>query len=563
LIKLQKEKIRELEPLQSLIVTISERCEKKLLSVKQDELGEIIELNAENDKLNNIIVKMRQESAELQEQVKKLQEEIAKEYRRYRDECDARRLLVQDLNDMKLQQDEAKHTLLGKEDESGGGDAVVLRLALKKAREDLEARTQKLSEVMANFGDVVPSKDYERLDAQFKAQEKEMEEQKKNYETLINEHSTLINLHKKIVQQRDNFAAECEELKRTATPRPDWEKCGKYVEGGSERWKELSQNQSSCSLVDTLLAEMTGQPLAMIKSGVGATREFFKGLLTDYEGDISEIPRFLRCEGEIVNRRIGKRDCAVLVNDIWRERIRSKIENPDKEPDEFNEFVFTFLRTRYGTDPLAYEWGYNLHDACSRYSHDPAIGLFNGVISGTMDENLYYDHMKTVEKLSNAVIEGSNTERSIPADKFKSVLKQCFPWKSDEAIESLMDAATKDNGSNEGDIEHKNLFAEDSEGLHGEFLKEIESQEKAERMIYIDEIDEKLETETGIVTLEQVRQAFISVDHAITETICNAYLQRGFGMPIDKNSTGITMKKNELLANLRGGCIRRVGERNL
>ena len=48
--------------------------------------------------------------------------------------------------------------------------------------------------------------------------------------------------------------------------------------------------------------------------------------LTDYEGDISEIPRFLRCEGEIVNRRIGKRDCAVLVNDIWRERIRSKIE---------------------------------------------------------------------------------------------------------------------------------------------------------------------------------------------------------------------------------------------
>ena len=38
----------------------------------------------------------------------------------------------------------------------------------RRAREDLEARTKKLSEVMANFGDVVPSKDYERLDAQFK-----------------------------------------------------------------------------------------------------------------------------------------------------------------------------------------------------------------------------------------------------------------------------------------------------------------------------------------------------------------------------------------------------------
>ena len=62
--------------------------------------------------------------------------------------------------------------------------------------------------------------------------------------------------------------------------RPDWEKCGKYVEGGAERWKELSQDQSSCALVDTLLAEMTGQPLAMIKSGVGAAREFFKGLVS-------------------------------------------------------------------------------------------------------------------------------------------------------------------------------------------------------------------------------------------------------------------------------------------
>ena len=64
------------------------------------------------------------------------------------------------------------------------------------------------------------------------------------------------------------------------------------------------------------------------------------------------------------------------------------------------------------------------------------------------------------------------------------------------------------------------------------------------------------------MAVEQVRQAFVSIDHAITETICNAYLQRGFGVPIDKNSTGVTMKKNELLSNLRGGCIKRVSERN-
>ena len=58
----------------------------------------------------------------------------------------------------------------------------------------------------------------------------------------------------------------------------------------------------------------------------------------------------------------------------------------------------------------------------------------------------------------------------MPPDKLKSVLKQCFPWKNDEAIESLMAAAAKDNGSNEGDIEHKNLFAEVCCFLHMQFV---------------------------------------------------------------------------------------------
>ena len=65
----------------------------------------------------------------------------------------------------------------------------------------------------------------------------------------------------------------------------------------------------------------------------------------------------------------------------------------------------------------------------------------------------------------------------------------------------------------------------------------------------------------GSVTLEQVRQAFLLVDPVMTEAICNVYLQRGFGLPTDKISTNLTIKKNDLLANLRGGSIRRVSER--
>ena len=53
------------------------------------------------------------------------------------------------------------------------------------------------------------------------------------------------------------------------------------MEGGAERWKELSQDQSSSELMDILLAEMTGQALEMIKSGVGVSKEYFQGLVSN------------------------------------------------------------------------------------------------------------------------------------------------------------------------------------------------------------------------------------------------------------------------------------------
>jgi hypothetical protein len=63
--------------------------------------------------------------------------------------------------------------------------------------------------------------------------------------------------------------------------RPQWEKCGQYIEGGTERWNEVSQNRTSDELVDVLLAEMTGQDIALIQSGVSTAAEYFEGQVSD------------------------------------------------------------------------------------------------------------------------------------------------------------------------------------------------------------------------------------------------------------------------------------------
>ena len=62
--------------------------------------------------------------------------------------------------------------------------------------------------------------------------------------------------------------------------RPRWEKCSQYVEGGTERWNELSQNRTSDELVDVLLAEMTGQDIALIQAGASTGAEYFEGQVT-------------------------------------------------------------------------------------------------------------------------------------------------------------------------------------------------------------------------------------------------------------------------------------------
>ena len=43
-----------------------------------------------------------------------------------------------------------------------------------------------------------------------------------------------------------------------STTRPDWNRCADYVEGGEERWSELSKGLSSEELMEVLLAELAG-----------------------------------------------------------------------------------------------------------------------------------------------------------------------------------------------------------------------------------------------------------------------------------------------------------------
>ena len=64
-------------------------------------------------------------------QVTRLQESLQEEHQKYRDECDARKLLLSDINDLRYQQEDylaSKQTTSEQEVEE---DPIMLKIALK------------------------------------------------------------------------------------------------------------------------------------------------------------------------------------------------------------------------------------------------------------------------------------------------------------------------------------------------------------------------------------------------------------------------------------------------
>ncbi|KAK2560625.1 Translin-associated factor X-interacting protein 1 [Acropora cervicornis] len=491
----QREKIRELEPLKGGTGFSSSSSRKG--EVFYRELGSffcvIINLNSS---------------------CPQLQEEVAAEYLRYRNECDARKMLIADINELKYQQEDAKKPST-EEDGEGKEDVTFLKLALKKAREDLDAKSSKLAEMEADYGDVVPRRDFQRLEAQFTKLQKDMEAITADNKKLMEEH------------------------------KPHWEKCAQYVEGGADRWNDISQDRSSDELVDVLLAEMTGQDIAMIQAGASTGAEYFQG-----QGTGPEIPKYLRFEGQVRNRRLGKRDTSLLIKDIWQEKAAHDAEKPDGEREELGEFLYQYLQRRFGVENMIIEWGYNLHDACARYTHDPRIELFYGILQ---------KELVALEKLFNALTKldlAAGNQGYLSRADFERCLRSFYPLKDDESIEALTKACEQESpGEN---VQYKNLFTEDEEGRSGPFIDRVREQEKLEKTTYIKDIENALGA-ISEVSADDFRQAVMSVDPDAPAEILDKYLGRAFNATPDQLEPGTKIEKTLLVKRLQNGSVKRLG----
>ncbi|XP_042351356.1 translin-associated factor X-interacting protein 1 [Plectropomus leopardus] len=186
----QQDQIRELEPLRSHLRLVTEECDRKIQARWAEEQTEIGALKREKQQLQRDIEAMREKEKAMQAVVDHLQSELSNQYLQYREERDARKLLIWQLNDLRRGSVKEEHPADENTEESK--DPVELQLALKVCRKDLTKAQEDLNRMKADYWDVVPRRNWDTLEQthkqsllQLKTLQGEFDQLKSEYDSLM------------------------------------------------------------------------------------------------------------------------------------------------------------------------------------------------------------------------------------------------------------------------------------------------------------------------------------------------------------------------------------------
>ncbi|XP_027141540.1 translin-associated factor X-interacting protein 1 isoform X2 [Larimichthys crocea] len=195
----QRDQIQELEPLRSCLRRVTEDCDRKIRARWAEEQAEIEELKREKRRLQKDVEDMREREKATQAAVDRLQSELSDQYLQYREERDARRLLIWQLS-------ERTRGSATEEEQSADEDAqdsVKLQLALKVCRADLTKAQEELTRMKAEYWDVVPRRNWDALEQTHKQNLQQLKTLQRDFDQMKSEYDTLLELHKEASMQEE------------------------------------------------------------------------------------------------------------------------------------------------------------------------------------------------------------------------------------------------------------------------------------------------------------------------------------------------------------------------
>ncbi|XP_053126569.1 translin-associated factor X-interacting protein 1 isoform X2 [Hemicordylus capensis] len=538
-----KEKIRSLESVNVILATASDQYTRQVLALQEQEKIEITELKKDRIYLLKLIDKMREEKCSLETQVSKMRKTVAAEYLRYLSECDARKLLLIDLNEMYRQKEEMKLATTVLEHEGKGEDSVKVTLALKMARQDLTKAQVELNTLKANYGDVVPRRDFETQEQKNHELSEKMQILQKDFEELQEEYDTMLEIHKQVSEERDQFYNDFLDVQRSSTPRPYWGKCAEVIPGGVERWQTLSKGKTSDQLVDVLLEDLGA---ALLRE-----KDTFVAL-----GRSEKVPVFLRCDGMVRNKKLTKKEVVAILREIWKEKMTIDLQKGRRT--SLSEFFLNFFQRRYG-DAIAFDWTYTIFENIKLFRTNETMSLFYRILIGNLDEGVYHSHLQQLTSLLRelSIVDSSNTGQ-LTSEQFSVALKSAFPSKTEEQIQELTESAGYKLENPEDLVMYKLLFLEDEEGKTEPLIAKLKKQYNNDKKSYLRELRAELGT-LEEVRPDDLRAAFVILDPGLAEHILDTYISLAFQTSKDQLDPAGSVPLETVMQRLKAGDIKRQG----
>ncbi|XP_009708078.1 PREDICTED: translin-associated factor X-interacting protein 1, partial [Cariama cristata] len=526
--------IRALEPLKALVTTVSEKCIRQILALQEKEKDEINTLKQEKQHLLKLIDNMKEAKNSLQTQVEHLWTSVAEGYARYLNECSACKLLLAKLNDMPNERLDTAHRQV---QDVKGEDVVKLTLALKVARQDLTKAQLKLNTMIADYGDVVPRRDFESLEKKYSDLLQEMKTLQKDFDQLWKQYETLLEIHRETAEERDNFCAQLQRVQHNCTPRPNWAKCSgaKRVQGDSW-WGRLAEGKTSDQLVDVLLEEI----------GTGALRQInvFPGW-----GKDDKVPVYLRHKGEVKNKKLTEKDVVNILKDVWKEKIA--LEQQMGKQSSLPQFFLSYLQ-KYG-DAAAMEWFYTLYENMCLRQLNHILSSFSTYSPGRVAEEQYHGQNRLISNLQKELVACDSSNSGSQSSKQSSMaVREAFPLKRKNSIQELFDASRYKLDSTKDLIDYISLFKEDEEGSTAPFVAKLRSQYVREQRQLRNKLGDLTE-----VKADDLKTAFCTIDPDIDDQTLDTYIGLACQVQREQPDQEVVLVETAL-ERLRAGDVRRV-----
>ncbi|XP_018025367.1 translin-associated factor X-interacting protein 1-like [Hyalella azteca] len=424
-------------------------------------------------------------------------------------------------------------------------DPELLAIAYQKCKEQLSRKEQQVLQLTVAHRDAVPRAQYQRSQRKLADVAAAHAALTHAHAALLREHRALSAQQQKALVERDRLATENSSLRRSATPRPAWDRVSEHLEGGVATWREVSQDcHTSEDFLTALLTHLTAV-------SVTHAHEFLTA-----KGVSEEVPEYLRYEGVVRNRRLTLRDVQRVITHVWQEKRSA----PGTRAMPMDKYLAMYFEHRYHLPEMRAEWCYSLADACQRLAHDDQVGLFWGIATGQVEEAVYHHQADTAEALLATFRNNDILNKGLVSHTtVLVVLRTVFPLKDEESLDDLLSSAKAIATSRKDatKIKYATLFKQSADGSVSPFLQEVYQQARDEQEQYVQDVLQEL-GQHGIhdVKLQDLQRAFTVVDPAIEQQQLQQYLQWVY-----RGDSAVRLPLQLLAARLQTGHIVRVGPR--